>query len=548
MDDQRRLLPEASSTDIVVHTATGTPGASSSDSLRELLSAFFRNRRLFRNVFLLTFGGALVAVFFFGLKYEADTQILVKHRRADEVVSTDASSRDVQTSTDVPTEREINTEISLLKSADLLQAVVKKVGLDNAERHRWDALLPWRDEQWRMARATEALRDGLKITEVPQSNMIHVALRSRHPELAARILTELDNQYLAKHLTVYRPAGVYDFFHQQAEHYHDQVQSAEHQLASYDLAKNSSDPELEKEILVKKAGDFEGDLRQTESAVADTQKRISELQSEIHQTPARLTTQVTSGDNPQLLANLKSTLVELETRRVDLLTKYQPSYRLVQEVDKQIAKLQSAIAVQHQSPVSQVSDAQNPTYLLLEAELVKANADLNGYQARAHAMAPVVNTYQRQALLIDQKGIQRQDLLRNIRDAEQNYTLYVQKQEQARISDALDKSRILNVAIAETPVIPSFPVYSPALMLLAAAVVALMVSIAAAFVSDYFDPTFRTPEEVGRFMELPVLATFAKTDGPPRFGPTGGTDVLARPSFRRPSETGDSLLLSGEGE
>ena len=368
------------------------------------------------------------------------------------------------------------------------------------------------------------------------------------PSWRPRSLADLNKQYLAKHLTVYRPAGVYDFFHQQAEHYRQQVQSAEQQLASYDLAKNSSDPELEKEILVKKAGEFEGDLRETESAVADTEKRISELQSEINRTPARLTTQVTTGDNPQLLANLKSSLTELETRRVDLLTKYQPTYRLVQDVDKQIANLQAAIAAQSQAPVKQVSDAQNPTYLLLQAELVKANADLNGFQAKARATAPVVNAYQQQALLIDQKGIQRQDLLRNIKDAEQDYTLYVQKQEQARISDELDKSRILNVAIAETPVVPSFPVYSPLLLALAAAVVALMMSIAAAFVSDYFDPTFRTPEEVAGVLELPVLACFAKTDGPPRFGLMSGTGVLARPSFRGTNETGDSLLLSGERE
>ena len=248
------------------------------------------------------------------------------------------------------------------------------------------------------------------------------------------------------------------------------------------------------------------------------------------------------------IANLKSSLAELETRRVDLLTKYQPTYRLVQDVDKQIANLQAAIAAQRQAPVKQVSDAQNPTYLLLQAELVKSNADLNGFQAKARATAPVVNTYQQQALLIDQKGIQRQDLLRNIKDAEQDYTLYVQKQEQARIADELDKSRILNVAIAETPVVPSFPVYSPLLLALAAVVVALMVSIAAAFVSDYFDPTFRTPEEVAGVLELPVLACFAKTDGPPRLGLMSDTGALAHASFRNAKESGDSLLLSGERE
>jgi uncharacterized protein involved in exopolysaccharide biosynthesis len=545
MHEQRGLLPEARQSDIVIHSRAPVQPP---DTLRELLGAAFRNTRMLKITFLLTFGGALVAVFLFGIKYEADTQILVKHRRADEVVSTDTSSRDQQSSTDVPTEREINTEISLLKSEDLLQSVVKDVGLDKRETHRWDILLPWRDEQWRVAKATRALRDGLKITEVPQSNMIHIAYRSRHRELASRIVSDLNRQYLAKHLAVYRPAGVFDFFHDQAQRYQQQLERAEQQLASYDLSKNSSDPELEKEILVRKAGEFEGSLRESQSDMAETEKRVAELESEIARTPPRLTTQVTSGDNPQLLANLKSSLEDLETRRIDLLTKYQPTYRLVQDVDKQIADVKAAIAAQKQAPMKQESTAQNPTYVLLEAELVKANADLTAYAAKAHATAPVVDAYKQQALLIDEKGIQRGDLMRNIKDAEENYTLYIQKQEQARISDALDKSRILNVAIAEVPVVPTFPVYSPSLLVLAAAIVALMLSVAFAFASDYLDPTFRSPEEVAGVMDLPVLACFAKADGPPRLGLGPAPSLLDRPSLHGAGEAHDSLLLSGEQE
>jgi hypothetical protein len=102
MHEQRGLLPEAQATEIVVHTAGGAPIGSSPDTMRELLGALFRNQRVFRSIFVLTFGGAILALFLFGIKYEADTQILVKHRRADEVVSTDTSSREQETSTGVP--------------------------------------------------------------------------------------------------------------------------------------------------------------------------------------------------------------------------------------------------------------------------------------------------------------------------------------------------------------------------------------------------------------------------------------------------------------
>jgi uncharacterized protein involved in exopolysaccharide biosynthesis len=521
---------------------------SSPNTVRELVAVFFRNRRLVKITFLSTLAGAILVILLFGIKYESDTQILVKHRRADEVVSTDANSRDQSNSTDVPTEREINTEISLLKGGDLMAGVAKESGLDQEEDHFWNALLPGRDADWRVARAAKKLGDDLKITEVPQSNMIEVTYRSRHPELAQRVLSSLDRLYLAKHMDVYRPPGVYDFFHGQTQHYQLELEQAEEQLASYDLNKDASDPDLDKEILLRKAGEFDSELQATQADISQTGKRIGELNELLGTTPDRLTTQVTSGDNPQLLAFLKSNLAELETKRTDLLTKYQPTYRLVQEVDKQIADLKVAIAGEGQKPVRQESTGANPTYDLLKAELVKANEDLTGFRAKARATAPVVETYRQQALLMDQKGIRRQDLTRNIKAAEENYMLYVQKQEQARISDEMDKNSILNVTIAEAPGVPALPVFSPSLLILAGGILALMISTTTAFFADYLDPSFRTPAEVVQFLDMPLLACFAKNGHPPRFGLlTPGSRVEELRTGHRPmSQAGgrDRSLIS----
>jgi uncharacterized protein involved in exopolysaccharide biosynthesis len=238
---------------------------------------------------------------------------------------------------------------------------------------------------------TPELSDDLKIIEIPQSNLIEVSYRSSHPEQTERVLSDLDRLYLAKHLAVYRPPGVFDFFERQTQHYQTELDQAEQQLASYDLNKDASDPDLDKEILLRKAGEFDGNLEETQAEISQTDKRIGELKDLMRKTPERLTTQVTSGDNPQLLAFLKSNLADLETKRTDLLTKYQPTYRLVQEVDEQIADLKAAIEAEGQRPVQQQSTGENPTYELLKEELVKANEDLKGFTAKARATAPVVD-------------------------------------------------------------------------------------------------------------------------------------------------------------
>jgi capsular polysaccharide biosynthesis protein len=88
---------------------------------------------------------------------------------------------------------------------------------------------------------------------------------------------------------------------------------------------------------------------------------------------------------------------------------------------------------------------------------------------------------------------------------EDNYLLYLHKREEARIGDALDERRILNVAIVEPPVAPACPstIFSlfPARFRLATAF-----SVGIAFTTEYFDPTIRTPREAYSLMEVPVLA------------------------------------------
>ena len=114
------------------------------------------------------------------------------------------------------------------------------------------------------------------------------------------------------------------------------------------------------------------------------------------------------------------------------------------------------------------------------------------------------------ALDLGQKELEHEDLIRNTKVEEGNFLLYVNKREEARISDALDSKRILNVAIAEAPTIPALPVHSPWYFVLLGTLLAAVVSTVAAFVSDYMDPTLRTADETKKVLAMPVLAAMPK--------------------------------------
>ena len=102
------------------------------------------------------------------------------------------------------------------------------------------------------------------------------------------------------------------------------------------------------------------------------------------------------------------------------------------------------------------------------------------------------------------------------------------------------------MAVAEAPVVPALPVYSPWLLMLAAGVLALMISIAVAFIADYLDPSFRTPRELAQELDLPLLATFAKNGHPPRFGLIGSGKTGAERAMAG-SGGGEKLLPVEDG-
>jgi uncharacterized protein involved in exopolysaccharide biosynthesis len=247
-------------------------------------------------------------------------------------------------------------------------------------------------------------------------------------------------------------------------------------------------------------------MRQTQASIAQTQERIRALEAQVAETPSRLTTTDRKSDNAQLLEQLKSSLLTLELKRTELLGKFEPSYRPVQELEAQIAQARAAIAAEDKAPVREETTDQNPTYQWVDGELAKARADLASYQAQAAATTKIVRDYGSSARLLGQKDIEHQDLIRTAKADEANYLLYLNKREEARISDALDTQRIANVAIAEAAIAPALPKYPRWLFVLLAILFAIMVSVGAPFVADHFDASFRTADEVEAFLNTPVLA------------------------------------------
>ncbi|HUC28989.1 MAG TPA: GumC family protein [Candidatus Acidoferrum sp.] len=487
-------------------------------NIKDLLTIGFRYKRTLGLCFFGILTGAILAAIFQPAEYSASTRFLVGATRVDPVVSTDASP---PAPVQPVSEEELNSEVELIHSPDVLRQVVISCELDK-ERTFLDRVFGDPTPERRIERATKKLGKDLQIGLVKKSNLIDVSYTSRDAQSSVQALKVLADAYLQKHVAVHSPPGQFEFFAQETERYKKNLSDAESQLKQFTQQEDGVAPQISRDIALQKLSEFHSTLQQTRAEIAATEQRIKTLEKQSGSTPERLTTSSRQLDDAQVLQPLKSTLMNLELKRTELLTKYQPSYPLVQEVDKQIGETQAAIVAEESKPIKEQTTDRNPTYAWITEELAKAKAEYSGLQARAAATQAIEAQYEAKTHDLAQKGLLEQDLQRTVKADEENYLLYLHKQEQARMSEALDRTRILNVAVAEQPVTPSLPSNSPLPIVLGGIFLGAVVSIGAVSAQEYLDPSFRTPAEVSAKLNIPVLAAVphgtVSSNGNPRNG------------------------------
>jgi uncharacterized protein involved in exopolysaccharide biosynthesis len=170
---------------------------------------------------------------------------------------------------------------------------------------------------------------------VKRTNLIAVSYASSDPRMAAKVLQSVANAYLEKHKEVHRPTGELRFFEQQTVESRGELDEAKGRLLNFSVSQGVVAAALQRDLALQKLSEMDASYRQTRLDVAEMRQRVIGLEDQLTKLPERTTTQVRIADNPELLKALKSSLLELQLKRTQLLTKFEPAHRLVQEVEQQ---------------------------------------------------------------------------------------------------------------------------------------------------------------------------------------------------------------------
>jgi uncharacterized protein involved in exopolysaccharide biosynthesis len=409
-----------------------------------------RNWRLVTTLFCMGISISMSIFLLLPKKYESHMKLMVKNERQDLVVSAESNvstfhQQDLS-------EEQVNSEVELLRSTDLLHQVVMRAHLVQNEPGTVQAAgepSPLAVEQ-----ATARLQHDLSIEPVRKSNVITVSYTARAPALASNVLTQLTDTYLQAHLRVHNTPGTYSFFKSEADAYQSDLLNAEAALKDFRQQHSLLVMPQEQDVLAQRTVDAQAAFEEADTSVEQYRTRVQQAKHMLSAVEARITTQRRSVPNPILVQQLTTMLTELHNRRTEMVVKFRPDNRLVAQLDKEVIDTEAALNRSLTVTQTELTTDVNPVSQNAEKDILSDEIALAGLEARRQGVQRALVRYQRQMYDLAGATVQHDSLVRTVKENEANYLLYAKKREEARITESLDQRRIANVALAESPTMP----------------------------------------------------------------------------------------------
>lgn len=508
------MVPNASG-----HSSSYLPGEL---SLRDLLTVVFKRRWLIAVFAVLTLATAILVTLLKPPVYEVEATLVVNTSRAEIPI---APKESPQLLVSKIGEEDLNTEIEILKSRQLIEEV-----LDSLPERPPAGPVSWLNRAKARVLSVMAgpkltrreqmilhLQQELRIRSIRKSNVIRVGYRSQNPDWATEVVGVLTDRYLERRAEMYQSPMQVTFFEEQMSDAQQQLHDREAELEAFLSSAGITmvrGPEgtdalaVQKNLVLERLARVQNELTDAQVEYEESQYKVASLKDRIAREPARLESSNRMNQDAAL-EEIEKGIAALELERDGLLQDFKPDSRFVRDIDAQIEMATQRLAELRAEAGSIDGTEVNPIHQQLKSELVQAESQLEGAKGRYLSLQDQVTAMSRELDQLNAKAFEIERLRRDTQAAEESYSLYRKKHEEARISAAMDQEKIINVTVAQKAQRPLRPMPRGLRMtVLAALLFGITGGLGLAFGVEYYvDHTFTTGEEMERRLGLPHLAS-----------------------------------------
>jgi len=397
----------------------------------------------------------------------------------------------------------INSEIAILYNHELIGKVITTLGLSNIypQFENYDSL-----GYSSLDAAVTEFSAALLVEGLKHSNVISLSFRHPNSHVAKKALTLLIDYFKEKHLEIFSTPQSH-FLEQQLAAYMERLQDSEAAVKSFKQQNQVVSLSEQRELLLKQQFDIDTNYKISQTQVEELRRKVSLLQGHL-QNISQDKTRYTLDGHDQSIGEAQTRLLSLQLKEQELLAKdYREDSRLVGNVRKEIEVVQKFLSIQQEDLDRKMRTA-NPVYQDVEKEMLRAEADLASKQAGIVTLAQQLEQLKTEIQKIDQKEQDFRNLQRELTTNEKNYMTYVEKYEDARISEDLNRQNISNISIIQSPTTPGNPLPSKRfLKLILGFIFGMLAGLGYALILELSTQAFSTPEQVERRLGLPVLCT-----------------------------------------
>ncbi len=448
------------------------------DYKRELVLIFFSQIRVILGITALIFIGAVLVAFLWPPTYSANGIILIKGKKVERGID-DLQENNLHQSSYPVSKEDLASEAQFLSSPVVIERTIRVLH-DRGILFQDLSMAPEV-----IGETVDRAAQNLKVKLVPASDVLAVTYYAKDPQTPVAFLDTLMEQYILYRQQIYKPSETEVFFADQVDKYRNELKNKENELMRLVEQNNAADPEreIDKNLLIQQ--DLEKELNVLKSLAIAKEVEINQL------------TEALSSQNYQFFSFIKLKalnelglkLIELTVERGKLVRSYHPLSPKVRAIDKQIAGLYGALKAE----VESYRSSQAGHLQALNEQIVSLESRIGEIQSK--------NVEMKRYLL----GMNR--INRDVEFLQFSYDNFYRRREEAKINNSIVDTSLSSFAsiisrpsISETPVFPKKGMVIPFGLL-----AGFITGCCFGFLRDYFDHTFKKPNDIVRIVEVPAL-------------------------------------------
>jgi len=462
-------------------------------SKRDVLFVVFKRLKMIIAIFLFTMATVIVGILLSKPVYQSSAKVII-NRNISEAVLRIAPWTPISRRFEL--EEEINSEIELIKSRKVVEAVIDQ--LDQMFEEPEPSAVPDDSEaeeggleQERLDKIL-ALQAAIESNPVKKSDVIQITYSSTDPQKAMIVANMVAEAYIEYRARIYRSTGAVDFYDEQIESAKLNLNQLESALKEYREQEAMLSYDRQELILLTKLSNFETALTEVRKDIISIESRLPKMRQYMASPAQPLMPSVEIRAEP-VISDMHDRLIELRLQLNEFLAKYTEDHQLVRNLRSELAMGESELRIE----VEKLIDLQESSLAVLRAE--------------EGALRSTVNMLYSEVKTLPEKELTIAQLQRAIENHQDVYSMLVLKREETRVSEASDR-RIANVSVISPATLPIRPVKpQKGLLLFAGFIIGLIGGFGLAFVTEFMDHSLRTAEDVEHYLDLPVLACIPET-------------------------------------